>query len=97
MASIERQITIQNDNGLHARPAMQFVDCANAFSANITVIRAADHPEGPAEADAKSVMQMLTLAATKGTILTVVAEGDDAEDALKQLEQMVHDKFGEES
>ncbi|MEM6561656.1 MAG: HPr family phosphocarrier protein [Planctomycetota bacterium] len=94
---LERNITIENDNGLHARPAMQFVDCANNFTADIRVVRAPDHPDGPAEADAKSVMQMLTLAATKGTVLTLVADGEDAEEALDQLEKMVQSKFGEES
>lgn len=97
MAVVERQVTIQNVNGLHARPAMQFVDCATGYESDITVARPADHPEGPAEVDAKSVMQMLTLFATQGTTLTLRADGPDADAALEALVRMVEGKFGEDS
>jgi phosphotransferase system HPr (HPr) family protein len=79
--------------GLHARPAMQFVDLANQFSSSIRVLKGG--PEAT-EADGKSVMQMIVLEATQGTPLTIEADGDDAEEAVKQLAQLFESKFGEE-
>jgi phosphocarrier protein HPr len=97
MTAVKRDIIIQNSLGLHARPAMQFVDVANQFQATITVHKAAG-PDGveAATVDGKSVMQMITLEATQGTSLLVEAEGDDAEEAVEQLAKLVEDKFGEE-
>ncbi|HEY4330802.1 MAG TPA: HPr family phosphocarrier protein [Phycisphaerae bacterium] len=87
---MDRQVTIQNKLGLHARPAMQFVDVANQFQAAIKVCK------GDQTVDGKSIMQMMMLAATAGTILKVVADGDDAHKALDALEQLINQKFGEE-
>jgi phosphocarrier protein HPr len=82
-----------NSLGLHARPAMQFVDTANQFRSKITVSKGGEEPY---DADGKSVMQMIILAATEGTQLRIIAEGEDAEPAAKQLAQLFADKFGEE-
>jgi phosphocarrier protein len=79
--------------GLHARPAMQFVDLANQFTSNVRVVKAGDEP---VEADGKSVMQMIVLEATQGTPLTIEADGDDAEDAVAKLAELFESKFGEE-
>ena len=87
---MDRQVTIINKLGLHARPAMQFVDQANAFKSGIKVWN------GDQCVDGKSIMQMMMLAATEGTPLKIVAEGDDAPQALDALEKLVKDKFGEE-
>lgn len=87
---MDRQVVIQNKLGLHARPAMQFVDVANQFQSGIKVWR------GDQCVDGKSIMQMMMLAATAGTPLKIVAEGTDAENALNALEKLVMDKFGEE-
>ena len=97
MTAVTRDIIIQNSLGLHARPAMQFVDVANQFQATITVHKEAG-PDGveAATVDGKSVMQMITLEATQGTALRVEAEGDDAEEAVEQLARLVEGKFGEE-
>lgn len=93
MPTASREIVVSNKLGLHARPAMQFVDLANQFSANVTVFKGGDEP---AEADGKSVMQMIILAATEGTPLKIVADGDDAENAVAKLAELFESKFGEE-
>ncbi len=79
--------------GLHARPAMQFVDLANQFTSEVRVLKGGDEP---VEADGKSVMQMIVLEATQGTPLTIEANGDDADEAVKQLAELFESKFGEE-
>ena len=87
---MDRQVTIQNKLGLHARPAMQFVDVANQFQSAIKVCK------GDQSVDGKSIMQMMMLAATAGTALKIVAEGDDASPALDALEKLINARFGEE-
>jgi phosphocarrier protein len=87
---MDRQVTIQNKLGLHARPAMQFVDIANGFQCAIKVCK------GDQIVDGKSIMQMMMLAATAGTLLKIVAEGDDAPAALDALERLINARFGEE-
>jgi phosphocarrier protein HPr len=93
MSSASRVIIVSNKLGLHARPAMQFVDLANQFKSQIMVHKGGDEPE---DADGKSVMQMIILAATEGTELRIDAEGEDAQTAVNQLAQLFADKFGEE-
>jgi phosphocarrier protein HPr len=93
MPTASRDIVVSNSLGLHARPAMQFVDTANQFQSTITVVKGGEEPY---EADGKSVMQMIILAATEGTPLSIRAEGEDAEAAVIQLAQLFADKFGEE-
>ena len=88
-----REIIVQNELGLHARPAMQFVDLANQFKSDIKVVKGG---EEPGEADGKSVMQMIILAATQGTPLRIEAEGPDAEKAVEKLVELFASKFGEE-
>jgi phosphocarrier protein HPr len=88
-----RDVTVQNSLGLHARPAMQFVDLANQFSAEIKVTKGG---EEPGEADGKSVMQMIILAAVQGTPLKIEASGEDAETAVVKLAELFDQKFGEE-
>ena len=88
-----RDIIVSNKLGLHARPAMQFVDLANQFKSQIMVIKGG---EDPGEADGKSVMQMITLEATQGTALRVKADGDDAQQAVEKLAELFETKFGEE-
>ena len=87
---MDRQIVIVNKLGLHARPAMQFVDTANKYQSSIKVCK------GDLVVDGKSIMQMMMLAATMGTSLKIVAEGDDAEKALVALEKLIKGRFGEE-
>jgi phosphocarrier protein len=89
-----RQVTVQNELGLHARPAMQFVDLANQFQCQIKVSKLDDDEK--IEADGKSVMQMLTLAAVKDTVLRLDADGPDATEAIEKLARLFDEKFGEE-
>jgi phosphotransferase system HPr (HPr) family protein len=91
--TVSRETKICNTLGLHARPAMQFVDVANQFASRVTVYTGG---EEPGEADGKSVMQMIILAATEGTPLRIEAEGEDAEKAVAKLVELVEEKFGEE-
>ncbi len=93
MSTATRDIVVQNSLGLHARPAMQFVDAANQFASTIKVIKGGSEP---AEADGKSVMQMIILAAEQGTPLRIDAEGDDADKAVDALAKLFDEKFGEE-
>jgi phosphocarrier protein len=93
MPTASKDIVVSNKLGLHARPAMQFVDLANQFTSNVTVHKFGDEP---GEADGKSVMQMIILAATEGTPLRIDADGDDAQAAVEKLAKLFEDKFGEE-
>jgi phosphocarrier protein HPr len=93
MPTVSREIVVVNKLGLHARPAMQFVDTANQFKSSIMVYKGG---EEPCEADGKSVMQMIILAATEGTPLRIEADGDDADAAVNALAELFASKFGEE-
>jgi phosphotransferase system HPr (HPr) family protein len=93
MSTVSRDIVVSNALGLHARPAMQFVDLANQFKSEIRVFKGGDEP---AEADGKSVMQMIILAATAGTPLRIEASGEDAPQAVQKLVELFESKFGEE-
>jgi len=90
MTTATTTITIQNRLGMHARPAMLFAEIAGKFSAEITV--------GQVDVDAvdaKSIMQLMMLAATQGTDLVITANGDDADKALDELSTLVRDGFNE--
>lgn len=87
-------VIIRNRLGLHARPAMAFVDAAMAFKSSITVRRTDAPPEEAV--DGKSIMQMMMLAATQGTSLELCADGDDAPLALTTLTGLVERGFDEE-
>ena len=93
MPTASKEITVLNELGLHARPAMQFVDLANQFKSDVKVV---SFGEEPGEVDGKSVMQMMTLAAVEGTPLKIIADGEDADAAVKELAKLIEDKFGEE-
>lgn len=84
--------TILNSLGLHARPAMAFVDAASAFGCDVRVRRA----DGDETVDGKSIMQLLLLAATQGTQLEITCDGDGAEAALAALVRLVEGRFDEE-
>jgi phosphocarrier protein HPr len=85
----ERTFTIKNKLGLHARAANMVVQAASNFGCSITVTK-----DG-IEANAKSIMGLLLLAAGKGSKIVVRAEGKDAEAAIKQLGKLIEGKFGE--
>ena len=82
--------TIQNKLGLHARAAALLVKAANRFEADLTVEK-----DGIA-VNGKSIMGILMLAASRGTKITLKADGKDAAEALQTLGQLIEDRFGEE-
>jgi len=93
MPSIAKEIEVLNKVGLHARPAMQFVETAMGFTSAIAVEKIG---EGACEVDGKSVMQMITLEAGQGTRLVIKAEGEDAQAAVDALAELFESKFGED-
>ncbi len=93
MAQHASNATIINALGLHARPAMAFVELALTFDAEIAVARA-DAPDQ--RVNGKSIMEMMMLAATQGTDLTIHADGSDANDATAALCALVATGFDED-
>ncbi|HWB19355.1 MAG TPA: HPr family phosphocarrier protein [Phycisphaerales bacterium] len=89
------KVEIANRLGLHARPAMLFVETASGFQSKITV-RRCDQPEE--HIDGKSIMQMMMLAATRGTAIEIIVEGEEQEvqKAIKALVALVERKFDED-
>jgi phosphotransferase system HPr (HPr) family protein len=85
----ETTLTIHHEVGLHARPAALFVQAANQFNCDIKVTH------GEREANAKSILGVLTLGAEQGAVITIRAEGEDADQALAELKALVEDNFGE--
>jgi phosphocarrier protein len=85
----QEQVMISNKLGLHARAAAKLVHTASAFEAEIYV--GTDHEE----VNAKSILGILTLAATKGTPLNVRADGPDEVEAVQAIVELFADKFGE--
>ena len=84
------ELEIKNTDGLHMRPAMQFVDIANRFESEIKV------SNGEMNVDGKSIMQISMLAATCGTKLKITAKGPDARQAISALKELVEDKHFDE-
>ena len=84
------ELRISNKRGLHARPAAKFVKIANQFSCDIFVERAGQKING------KSIMGLMMLAAGPGSILTIHAQGQDATQAIAELETLIQRRFGEE-
>jgi phosphocarrier protein len=82
--------TIRNRLGLHARAAALLVKTANRFSAEVTL------EKDGVEVNGKSIMGVLMLAASKGSKVTVRAQGDGASVALQTIGKLIEDKFGEE-
>lgn len=80
---LRKKLHIRSRQGLHARPAALFVQVANRFQCTIRVRK------GREEVDGKSIMGLLTLAASKGSTLEVILQGPDGEDALRALEQLI--------
>ena len=85
----ETTLTVHHKVGLHARPAALFVQTAKRFNCDVKVTH------GEREANAKSILGVLTLGANQGAVITIRAEGDDAEQSLAALEALVESNFGE--
>ena len=80
---VEKKTRVGAEEGLHARPAAQFVNTAKGFSSEIVVVK------GDKEANAKSPMKIMTLAAKKGDEIIIRAEGEDAEEAVEALVELI--------
>ena len=87
MPQIQHEAKIVNKYGLHARPAMKFVELANQFGSRIEV------SNGALTVDAKSIMSVMRLAAVQGTMLKIVADGSDAKAAAAALAKLVERGF----
>jgi phosphocarrier protein HPr len=82
-------LTINNPLGLHARAAARFVHAASGFTSQIRVAR------GDREMDGKSIMGLLLLAASQGSVITISADGPDEQEALAALADLVGRGFTE--
>ncbi len=86
---IEKEMEIINKLGLHARASSKLVQLANRYKSKITI------KFNNSEVNAKSLLGLLTLAASKGSKIVVTAEGDDEEKAINAIEKLINNKFGE--
>lgn len=87
---VERTVTVSNRQGLHARPAAEFVKLASTFESEISV------EKDELEVNGKSIMGVMMLAAEPGATLAIRAEGEDSGQAVDALVGLVKDGFGED-
>ena len=87
---VVRVVRICNQLGMHARAAGKFRNLAARYKCQIKVVK------GKIEADAKSILGLMALEASKGTELLLKAKGEDAEEAIEALAKLVEGRFGEE-
>jgi len=90
MAKAVRNLEIKNKLGLHARAAALLVQTVNRFSAEVKISKDGQVVDG------RSIMGVLTLAATRGSKIHVEAKGEDAEEAVRAVEKLVDKKFHED-
>lgn len=86
---ISRSVTINNEVGLHARPATFFIQKANSFKCSIWV------EKEDCRVNAKSLLGVLSLGISKGTTITLIADGADEQDAVSGLIDLVNNEFAE--
>ena len=89
-SSITKELVVANRNGLHARPAALFVKTSNRFQSDVWVEKDGERVNG------KSIMGLMMLAASQGSLLYVKAEGSDAAELMAALEKLLSTNFGEE-
>jgi phosphocarrier protein len=87
---IEKEITIINRLGLHARPAAMFVRIASRHRSEVWVEKEGEQING------KSIMGLMMLAAGQGSKLTIRCEGPDADKVMEELEELIRQKFNED-
>jgi len=83
MSRIEKDVFIRSPQGLHARPAALFVQIASKYDAQLTIAKDGETING------KSIMGILMLGAQQNTSIRLMAEGDDAEPMIKELEEFL--------
>ena len=87
------RVTIMNPTGLHARPASEFVTLAKQFSSRITIKNASQEVSGAV--NAKSIIHILTLGLSQGSVAEITAEGEDEAAAVEALQKLVASGLGE--
>jgi len=86
MVKIEKDIVVEKEHGLHARPATIFVQLANKFNSSIKVEKDEEIVDG------KSIIAILSLGVSKGMKVRLIIEGDDSQDALDNLGKFLEDE-----
>ena len=84
-----KEVTVQNQVGLHARPATFFIQKANEYKSMISIAR------DERKVNAKSLLGVLSLGITKGITVTISAEGDDEKEAVEGLVELITSNFAE--
>ncbi len=87
---IHREVKIVNKLGMHARAAAKFVNLASSFASEIEL------EKGARKVNGKSIMGVMMLAAGKGSTVRVSASGEDEAEAVRQLEELIKRRFGED-
>jgi len=87
---VVKELTIKNRFGIHARPAALFVKTANRFVSDIQV------EKGSSAVSGKSIMGLLTIEGSKGSVLRITAKGSDAKEAMAAIQELVENKFYED-
>jgi len=89
----EATVIVHHEVGLHARPAALFVQLATKYESEILVAKAED--DSDREVNAKSILSLLTLGVNQGTAVRIRATGQDEEDAVNALRELIESDFGE--
>lgn len=87
---IQKKVRITNKLGLHARPAALLVKTAGKYRSDVTIAK------DDMEVNAKSIMGVMMLAAEKGSLITITADGDDEQSAVDAIVKLVEGKFDED-
>ena len=88
--SISKNIEIVNKLGMHARAAAQFVQLASSFASHIEIEKDKQRVNG------KSIMGVMMLAANKGSEVTLYTNGEDEEESMNKLEELINNRFNED-
>ena len=86
----KKKLIIINKLGLHARASAKFVATASRFGSKIDIVKEDKIVNG------KSIMGVMMLGANKGTEIEIIIEGDDEQNAMAAIEELINDRFGEE-
>ncbi|MDK2801007.1 MAG: phosphocarrier protein HPr [Clostridiales bacterium] len=87
---ISKEVVVQNQVGLHARPATFFIQKANEFKSSIWV------EKDERKVNAKSLLGVLSLGISKGTKITIIADGTDEEEAVNAMVNLINSNFSEQ-
>lgn len=85
------KVILKNEEGMHARPASEFIKVASKFKCEITVIKNSDESK---KYNSKSIFSVLGMAAKKGDMLTITAQGENEAEAVDELKKLVENNFG---